>query len=156
MQRTGTGELHHHHHPGDEDGCLDITARPYLGHEGWRTPTIEEDSDLPPVHSQLIREYSQYDPVTTTHHRETMARTATGRGDNDNDDDDDRETEVQCDDDGGDDEAEKPKNLSWKQRMQHVTWAWFTLTMATGGIANVLHDGKVSTFVVFVFFLTTF
>jgi hypothetical protein len=26
-----------------------------------------------------------------------------------------------------------PKNLNWKQRIKHVTWAYFTLTMATGG-----------------------
>ncbi|KAE8413950.1 voltage-dependent anion channel-domain-containing protein [Aspergillus pseudocaelatus] len=30
-------------------------------------------------------------------------------------------------------------SLSWKQRIRHFTWAFFTLTMATGGIANVLH-----------------
>ncbi|KAF5862794.1 hypothetical protein ETB97_011142 [Aspergillus alliaceus] len=29
--------------------------------------------------------------------------------------------------------------LSWKQRIRHFTWAYFTLTMATGGIANVLY-----------------
>ncbi|KAI8937211.1 hypothetical protein NX059_006419 [Plenodomus lindquistii] len=31
------------------------------------------------------------------------------------------------------------KTLSFKQRIRHFTWTWFTLTMATGGIANVLY-----------------
>ncbi|KKK15106.1 hypothetical protein P175DRAFT_0481301 [Aspergillus ochraceoroseus IBT 24754] len=29
--------------------------------------------------------------------------------------------------------------LSWKKRIRHFTWAFFTLTMATGGIANALY-----------------
>lgn len=33
-------------------------------------------------------------------------------------------------------------NLSWKKRIRHFTWAFFTLTMATGGIANVLYESK--------------
>jgi hypothetical protein len=36
----------------------------------------------------------------------------------------------------------KPMVLSWSKRMKHVTWAYFTLTMATGGIANVLSRGE--------------
>jgi hypothetical protein len=32
--------------------------------------------------------------------------------------------------------------LSWKKRIRHVTWAYFTSTMATGGLANVLYQGK--------------
>lgn len=32
--------------------------------------------------------------------------------------------------------------LSWKKRIRHVTWAYFTLTMATGGLANVLYEGN--------------
>jgi hypothetical protein len=36
---------------------------------------------------------------------------------------------------------EPPTKLKWKQRIKHVTWAYFTLTMATGGIANVLSAG---------------
>jgi hypothetical protein len=53
-----------------------------------------------------------------------------------------KDTGVDMDPDKADDAGEeKPKNLSWSRRMKHVTWAWFTLTMATGGIANVLHTG---------------
>ncbi|WEW59399.1 hypothetical protein PRK78_004870 [Emydomyces testavorans] len=32
-----------------------------------------------------------------------------------------------------------PSKLPWKERMRHFTWAYFTLTMATGGLANVLY-----------------
>lgn len=35
-----------------------------------------------------------------------------------------------------------PSHLSWKKRIRHVTWAYFTLTMATGGLANVFYEGK--------------
>lgn len=34
------------------------------------------------------------------------------------------------------------RRLSWKQRIRHFTWAYFTLTMATGGIANVIAQSK--------------
>lgn len=32
-------------------------------------------------------------------------------------------------------------NLKWRERVRHFTWTWFTMTMATGGIANVLYTG---------------
>jgi hypothetical protein len=38
--------------------------------------------------------------------------------------------------------ANWPMKLSWKQRIRHMTWAYFTLTMATGGIANVLYASE--------------
>lgn len=44
----------------------------------------------------------------------------------------------------GETDAEEPgvASLGWRQRIRHFTWAFFTLTMATGGIANVLYTGK--------------
>lgn len=40
------------------------------------------------------------------------------------------------------DEVEARKeNLSFRERIRHFTWTWFTMTMATGGIANVLYSG---------------
>ncbi|KAH8690955.1 voltage-dependent anion channel-domain-containing protein [Talaromyces proteolyticus] len=34
----------------------------------------------------------------------------------------------------------EPVKLGFKQRIRHMTWVYFTLTMATGGIANVLYN----------------
>lgn len=44
-------------------------------------------------------------------------------------------------DDSGYSLDQKPMVLSWRKRIKHVTWAYFTITMATGGIANVLSRG---------------
>lgn len=32
--------------------------------------------------------------------------------------------------------------LHWRERIRHYTWTFFTMTMATGGISNVLYNGK--------------
>ena len=33
------------------------------------------------------------------------------------------------------------EHLHWRERIRHYTWTFFTMTMATGGIANVLYQG---------------
>lgn len=34
------------------------------------------------------------------------------------------------------------EGLEWRERIRHFTWTFFTMTMATGGIANVLYSGE--------------
>ena len=36
------------------------------------------------------------------------------------------------------------EKLQWRERIRHYTWTFFTMTMATGGIANVLYEGEMN------------
>jgi len=38
-------------------------------------------------------------------------------------------------------EDQEEKSMKFRERIRHFTWTWFTMTMATGGIANVLYTG---------------
>ena len=43
---------------------------------------------------------------------------------------------------GAERESDPRRRLSWRERVRHFTWTWFCMTMATGGIANVLYTGS--------------
>lgn len=47
-----------------------------------------------------------------------------------------------CDADDGNN-VDRAK-LSFRERIRHFTWTWFCMTMATGGISNVLYAGMSS------------
>ena len=40
--------------------------------------------------------------------------------------------------------VEAERTLPWRERIKHFTWTWFTMTMATGQMANVLYSGTFS------------
>src|SRR2546423_9626650 len=100
------------------------------GEDGYRTPTIED-----PEHHAHRRVHSAFcngidDPMhsssqvhCTHHHFGHNPHYCHGK---------DHSDELPF---------ESPKRLKWKQRIKHVTWAYFTVNMATGGIANVLSNG---------------
>ncbi|KIW32604.1 uncharacterized protein PV07_04134 [Cladophialophora immunda] len=99
------------------------TRSPYL-QDGWRTPIVED----PEHRSNRSRYFNDASPRDSTVDPRKASQTAIP---------DREEREANKAEPAPDDH---PKVLSWSQRMKHVTWAWFTLTMATGGIANVLHN----------------
>lgn len=37
------------------------------------------------------------------------------------------------------DQGSRKRELTFKGRVRHFTWTWFTMSMATGGVANVLY-----------------
>lgn len=114
---------------------LNPFADPKPVNDGWRTPTIEDGHH--PANLQLRQTPteqstgpSQTEGVYQRRTGNSEARTTSTTA-----------TVAAAAGDGGEDEPAVPQHLSIKQRLKHVTWAWFTLVMATGGVASTLHAG---------------
>lgn len=85
---------------------------------GYCTPTMDDDDER---HRQLVRRYHYNDlslPTTATQQSSVPDEADTSANN-------------------------WPANVVWKKRIRHFTWTFFTMTMATGGIANVLNTGSV-------------
>lgn len=96
------------------------------GEDGWRTPTIE-DAHHPANQRHGANRYEsqfarQFDGI---HHRRRSLQLHSVQ--------EDTIEEAAPEPD--------PQRLPMRERVKHVTWAWFTMSMATGGIANVICQG---------------
>ncbi|PQE09619.1 hypothetical protein CJF32_00007089 [Rutstroemia sp. NJR-2017a WRK4] len=72
------------------------------------------------------------------HNGEEKEGDNSNKSDSDNSDDDQHTQDRQ--DGKTDEEGNAPVRVSVRDRICCITWSWFTLTMATGGIANVLYS----------------
>jgi len=91
------------------------------GQEGYRTPTIEDGEG----HTRFLPHFASSSAVYR--HRSLVTPSTPPI--------------LEHEKMGSRDEVELPKKLPIKIRLRHFTWSYFTLTMATGGIANVIHAG---------------
>ena len=85
---------------------------------GYYTPRVEDDDDE--RHAQFIRRHRYL--------AEPFPRTST------------LQSSPPDETDGPTPNA--PTSVVWRKRIRHFTWTFFTMTMATGGVANVLHTGS--------------
>ncbi|ETN46672.1 uncharacterized protein HMPREF1541_00858 [Cyphellophora europaea CBS 101466] len=114
-------------------------ADPNPGGDGWRTPTIEDahhprNLELRRTHTSGLTEKSQQtDYFNGVHQRRADSRATASTHASAVD-------HVEPGEDGASIvPSEENMHLSIRQRLKHVTWAWFTLVMATGGVASTLH-----------------
>lgn len=111
------------------------------GDEGYRTPTIEDAERTLSFFgggdsSSVARE------VHTSALESALQRAPSRMTDQITEKEYNRRVEDDSSRLGKKDGVPSTSKLSWKERIRHVTWAYFTVTMATGGLANVLYEGK--------------
>lgn len=135
------------------------------GDEGYRTPTIEDSQrdlrryaaadsyfprfpqpsrDLRDVHSSALERVHSAN-TTTFRGAEKNGETASQNNDPEYGSpsaEEDDSTSAEASEHREDYSDTSSFHLSWKKRIHHFTWSYFTMTMATGGIANVLWTSR--------------
>ncbi|KAJ5273980.1 hypothetical protein N7478_009105 [Penicillium angulare] len=114
------------------------------GEDGYRTPTIEDAEQMSSILGsiEIQRSQSTARDAHASALEATVAKTSSRTTGNSF-----KQEVAHCAEPDSEharfdrvrDEYSAPK-LLWKERIRHVTWAYFTLTMATGGLANVLYE----------------
>ncbi|KAL9625697.1 MAG: hypothetical protein Q9160_000015 [Pyrenula sp. 1 TL-2023] len=94
------------------------------GEDGYRTPTIEDFEHGNDNQTQAFPPLPDGPSLPTDIHEE-LYRISSSRQEPTS-----LEKRMQS--------LEKANQLGWRYRVKHFTWAYFTLSMATGGICNVL------------------
>ena len=134
---SSSGRDHHegHHTPKNGDttprrGVLPVPKHLLSpGQDGYRTPTIEDYElhncgprplyrDLGLPNNNLHFHMPQLSPGYANRHPLNLSNTHVAHG--------------------------ILEKLQWRERIRHYTWTFFTMTMATGGIANVLYEGTMN------------
>jgi len=111
------------------------SQNPGIGRDGYRTPATE-DNDHPWNlwrSGQAQQTTSRIDSGSPPLNRQTSVRFARNQKFSSRPAIYGRKTNGTTD--------TNKQHLPWRERLKHTTWAYFTMTMATGGIANVLHNG---------------
>ena len=62
---------------------------------------------------------------------------------------------IETDDPASDEKDKRIIRVGFRDRVRCFTWTWYTMTMATGGIANVLYSSKYSPNILLKFFSNT-
>lgn len=94
------------------------------GQDGYRTPTIEDYHQ----HVNQTQRYRRPEVLSTTSSFNRLPSSAMSSGYKD-------ALNLTT-------KIDKLETLEWRERIRHFTWTFFTMTMATGGIANLLYAGK--------------
>ena len=94
----------------------------YPGQIGYRTPTVEDlesaDAEMEMKGTREKKHAKRADPQNIFKHTSIASP---------------EDTNAQI--------LNSMSRLEWRERIRHFTWTWFTMTMATGGVANVLFTG---------------